>query len=94
MKRTAAVVVGTALIVTALLPALAAAAGSTATVNVTVSPRTQVTRVDDALVVRSNTAWRVVVMTRGDVNEYVGGKTNGERLEIPDNTTDYWVVAE
>ena len=94
MKRIAAAAVAAALVVTALLPAFAAAAGNTVTVSVAIGPRAQVTRVDDGLIVRSNTDWRVVVTAENGTTEYAGEKTNGEKLAIPSDTTGYWVVAE
>jgi len=95
VKRTACALVAAALIATAILPTVAASAGgSTATVNVAIGARTQVTRVDGALIVRSNTAWHVVVSTREGVAAYTGAKTNGERIEVPDDTIEYWVVTD
>jgi hypothetical protein len=94
VKRIAATIAAAAFIAAVVLPGFASAAGSTTTIRARVSPRTQVTRVDEALVVRSNTGWRVIVTTHEGTSEYAGGKTDGERLEIPADTTDYWVVAE
>jgi ABC-type glycerol-3-phosphate transport system substrate-binding protein len=94
MKRIATVAAAVAIIATALAPSFATAAGNTVTVTVSVRPRVQVTRVDDALVVRANTGWRVVAVTPEGAVEYVGGKTNAERIDIPNDVTEYWVVAE
>lgn len=94
VKRVAAATILVWLLVAAILPAFASGAGNSVTIRVRVSPRTEVTRADDTLVVRSNTGWRVILTTPNSTIEYAGGKTNGEKLEIPASTTQYWVVAE
>jgi len=97
MKRTLITTMMVLVMAAALaLPGAAAATSATGTTAVTghVATRAYVTATDDGILVRANTGWRVEVQSADGYTSYVGGRTGGTDIQLPEGTVAYWIVTQ